>query len=208
MNEQEWLQCVDLEVLLRSVWATGSDRKKRLFVCSFCRAIPGLLEPDPVHAAIAVAERYAEQEVGVDQVYLTRARTRASWREVSAMIAANQRDRYTFVSQATVVPMAHRLWSFWDFRDDEELHAIGAPIVRDVFGNPFRPVTMDRRWLTSTVIDLARVIYDEQLFERLPILSDALLDAGCDNEDMIDHCRTEAGHVKGCWLLDLLLGRS
>jgi len=79
--------------------------------------------------------------------------------------------------------------------------------LRCIFGNPFRPVTLDPRWLTSTVIDLPSTIYDERTFDRMPILADALMDAGCDSEEIINHCRSEAPHSLGCWVVDLLLGK-
>lgn len=85
-------------------------------------------------------------------------------------------------------------------------------LLRDIFGNPFRPVTLDPRWLTSTVLDLARSIYDE--FPRqvggsakMPILADALMDAGCDSEEIISHCRAPGPHVRGCYVVDLILGK-
>jgi hypothetical protein len=81
--------------------------------------------------------------------------------------------------------------------------------LHDIFGNPFRPVTLDPSWLTSDVVALARGIYDERAFDRMPILADALQDAGCDSEDVLNHCRDEKGtHVRGCWVVDLLLGKS
>jgi len=80
-------------------------------------------------------------------------------------------------------------------------------ILRDIFGNPFRPITIDPRWLTSTVIDLARTIYDEKAFDRMPALADALKDAGCDNDEILSHCRNEGPHVRGCWVVDLLLAK-
>jgi hypothetical protein len=80
-------------------------------------------------------------------------------------------------------------------------------LLRDIFGNPFRPVTLDPRWLTSSVLDLARVIYDERAFERMPVLADALMDAGCDNDHILVHCRGDSPHVRGCWVVDLLLGK-
>jgi hypothetical protein len=67
---------------------------------------------------------------------------------------------------------------------------------------------IDPRWLTSTVVDLARAIYQERAFDRLPVLADALADAGCDSEEIIAHCRSDGPHVRGCWVVDLLLGRS
>ena len=85
---------------------------------------------------------------------------------------------------------------------------ISGSLVRDIFGNPFRPVTIDPRWLTSTVVDLASAIYEERAFDRMPILADALMDAGCDNEEIIAHCRSEGPHVRGCWVVDLLRGGS
>jgi hypothetical protein len=69
------------------------------------------------------------------------------------------------------------------------------------------PPVLDPRWLTSNVGDLSRTIYAERAFERLPILADALMDAGCDNEDILAHCRSEGPHVRSCWVVDLLLGK-
>ncbi len=88
---------------------------------------------------------------------------------------------------------------------EESIRAKHCDLVRDIFGNPFRPVTLDPRWLTSTVLDLARIIYDERTFERMPILADALMDAGCDSEEILSHCRNGGPHVRGCWVIDLLL---
>jgi hypothetical protein len=81
-------------------------------------------------------------------------------------------------------------------------------VLRDIFGNPFRPATVDPTWRTSTVLALAEGIYAERAFDRMPILADALQDAGCDNEDVLNHCRGDGPHVKGCWVVDLLLGKS
>ncbi len=78
-------------------------------------------------------------------------------------------------------------------------------VVRDILGNPFRPLTLDPSWLTSAVLLLARGIYDERAFDRMPILADALRDAGCDSPDILDHCRDPNGvHVRGCWVVDLV----
>ncbi len=81
--------------------------------------------------------------------------------------------------------------------------------IRDIFGNPFRPVACDPEWLTSDVLALARGIYDDRAFDRMPILADALQDAGCDNDEVLNHCRDPNQiHVRGCWVVDLLLGKS
>jgi hypothetical protein len=80
-------------------------------------------------------------------------------------------------------------------------------LVRDIFGNPFRPVTVDSAWLSPTVVSLATRIYDDRAFDRLPILADALEDAGCTNADILNHCRQPGEHVRGCWAVDLVLGK-
>jgi hypothetical protein len=79
--------------------------------------------------------------------------------------------------------------------------------VHEVFGNPFRPVAVEPAWRTADVMLLARGIYAEKAFDRMPILADALQDAGCDNATVLDHCRGEGPHVRGCWVVDLVLGR-
>ncbi len=81
-----------------------------------------------------------------------------------------------------------------------------ADLLRDLFGNPFRPLAFDSRWRTADVLGLARGIYEDRAFERLPLLADALMDAGCDSEDTLSHCRGPGPHVRGCWVVDLVLG--
>jgi hypothetical protein len=87
--------------------------------------------------------------------------------------------------------------------------AVQAALVRDIFGNPFRPVIFNPAWRTSTVLALAQGIYDSRDFSPMPILADALQDAGCENADILKHCRdANATHVRGCWVVDLVLGKS
>ncbi|MBM3980173.1 MAG: hypothetical protein FJ304_07780 [Planctomycetes bacterium] len=80
-------------------------------------------------------------------------------------------------------------------------------ILRDIFGNPFRPVTFAPEWRTDTAIALARTMYEAREFSAMPILADALQDAGCDNDDVLSHCRAPGAHVRGCWVCDLVLGK-
>jgi hypothetical protein len=82
-------------------------------------------------------------------------------------------------------------------------------IIRDIFGNPFRPVAFDPAWRTSTAVAIAKQMYESRDFGAMPILADALQDAGCDNEDILNHCRdANQVHVRGCWVVDLVLGKS
>lgn len=81
-------------------------------------------------------------------------------------------------------------------------------LFRCVFGNPFRPVTLDPSWLTSIVTAIAKQMYESRDFSPMPILADALQDAGCDNTVILDHCRGPGPHVRGCWVVDLILQKS
>jgi hypothetical protein len=80
-------------------------------------------------------------------------------------------------------------------------------ILREIFGNPFRPVAFSPDWRTDTALALARQMYDSRDFSAMPILADALQDAGCDSDNILDHCRGPGPHVRGCWVVDLVLGK-
>jgi len=81
-------------------------------------------------------------------------------------------------------------------------------LLRDIFGNPFRPVSFAAEWRTSTAVALAQGMYDSRDFSAMPILADALQDAGCAHADVLTHCRDEKQvHVRGCWVVDLVLGK-
>ena len=90
----------------------------------------------------------------------------------------------------------------------ERQRRLNATWFRDIFGNPFRPVSFSPEWRTSTAISLAKGMYNSRDFSAMPILADALQDAGCNSEDILDHCRDANGvHVRGCWVVDLILGK-
>ena len=81
--------------------------------------------------------------------------------------------------------------------------------LRDIFGSlPFCPLLLDPTWRTPTVVELAQAIYDNRAFDRMPELADALQAAGCDNDEILSHCRGPGLHVRGCWVVDLVLGKA
>jgi hypothetical protein len=84
---------------------------------------------------------------------------------------------------------------------------VQSDLIRCIFGNPFRPITLAPTWLTSTVVGLASAIYADRAFDRLPILADALEEAGCNEPAVLAHCRSDGPHARGCWVVDLLLGK-
>jgi hypothetical protein len=82
-------------------------------------------------------------------------------------------------------------------------------LARDIFGNPFRPVAFAPAWRTTTTIALAAAMYESRDFAAMPVLADALEEAGCDSPEVLAHCRDAAGvHVRGCWVVDLVLGKA
>ena len=84
-----------------------------------------------------------------------------------------------------------------------------ADLLREIAGNPFRPVPFSSAWRTDTAVSLARGMYELRDFGAMPILADALQDAGCDNDDILNHCRdAKQTHVRGCWVVDLVLGKT
>jgi hypothetical protein len=83
-----------------------------------------------------------------------------------------------------------------------------AALIRCIFGNPFHPVALDPAWRTEAVVGLATGIYADRAFDRLPVLADALEDAGCADADVLGHCRGPGPHARGCWVVDLLLGKT
>jgi hypothetical protein len=91
---------------------------------------------------------------------------------------------------------------------DSRFRLWAADTMRCVVGNPFRSVAADPAWRTPTVVALARQMYESREFAAMPILADALQDTGCDNADVLDHCRGDGPHVRGCWVVDLVLGKS
>jgi hypothetical protein len=113
------------------------------------------------------------------------------WCEVAGLIAS-----------AVSSPQSPTLEADW-----KREAAAQCAILRDIFDNPFRPVQFDASWRTRTAVAVAQVIYDERNFGLLPVLADALEDAGCEDADVLSHCRHPGEHVRGCWVVDLVLGK-
>ena len=78
--------------------------------------------------------------------------------------------------------------------------------IRDLFGNPFRPIVAELRWCSPAAVALAAGIYQDYAFERLPQLAEALVEAGCNKEAILGHCFGEHRHYRGCWVVDMVLG--
>jgi hypothetical protein len=125
-------------------------------------------------------------------------------------LTASEYDRIhavlTCESNERMVELARHVWARQlkaHFGSDD----VGISLVRDIFGNPFRRIEFSPAWKTQNVIDLATTIFNDNAFDRMPILADALMDAGCEDETIINHCRHETHHVRGCWLVDEIMGK-
>lgn len=178
-----------------------------------------------VEDALEWAERYADKQVGWKDLsvrrvplvaaveYLFRHRSRGHDRfAAKAAEAATRRsvaDIEDVLEAACAAAGHHAFKGFGKSKVAEHEAADQCGVIRDIFGNPFRPVTFDPGWRTEPAVALARRMYDAREFAAMPVLADALEDAGCDHPDILAHCRDPQGvHVRGCWAVDLVLGKA
>jgi hypothetical protein len=102
-----------------------------------------------------------------------------------------------------------RFWFWWSYGHMQfQPRSAFAQAYRELFANPFLPLAWKPEWFTSTVRELAAHICDARDFAAMPILADALQDAGCDDEQVLNHCRANKPHARGCWVVDAILGKS
>jgi hypothetical protein len=196
MTEAEWLACTNPRPMLEFLEGKASDRKLRLFACGCCRGIWHLLTDGRTQRAVEVAERYADGE--------------ATGEDLAAAEAAAE-DAAGAAWEA-----AESAGDAWDAAWVAAADA-SAALLRDVFGNPFRTAAVDPAWLAwrnGTVARLAQAAYEHRHLPagtldngRLAVLADALEDAGCADADLLGHLRGPGLHIRGCFPVDLLLGR-
>jgi hypothetical protein len=216
MTEAEWLAWGDPESLRRHVCEGTSERKLRLFAVDCFRSVIRLL-PDPrQHQAIVTLDELAEgivDQTARRQAAVLSRRAFAEFPSRAGLQSPVPVDDPHFVGLMLYREFAssslahHAMLACAGLADGAAELARQMLVFRDIFGNPFRPVTLDPSWLTSTVTALARGMYDSRDFSAMPILADALQDAGCANADVLDHCRGDGPHVRGCWVVDLVLGK-
>ena len=205
MTEAEWLACAEPQTILDHLRGRATDRKLRLFACACCRLRWESLTDPASRAAVTVAEKYADGEAPPQELKMVRRAAYTQWRfpnPMAAWHAADARARDGACAAAESVAPRHGAGR------DECGMRLQCDFLRCIFGNPFRPVTFSPDWRTSTAVTLARQMYDARDFSAMPILADALQDAGCDNDESLAHCRDPKGvHVRGCWVCDLALGK-
>ena len=234
MTESRWLSCTDPMPMLDFLKGKASDRKLRLFAVACSRRIWDLITHEVSRKAVQTAEAYADDRVSLKELNVTfRAADRVESNAVdilpgvehafaasAARLAAHPEIRGLADGTADAARMAaafskvkrkHEKIGI-DFgehylREEPNEESDQCVLLRDIFGNPFRPIILDPSWLTPTVKALAQSIYDDRDFDQMPILADSLEKAGCDNQEILGHCRGMGPHVRGCWALDAVLGK-
>jgi hypothetical protein len=225
MTESEWRACDDPEEILEYLRGKASDRKLRLFAVACCRRIWHLLIDERSRKAVLVAERDADQArpEEVSEVfyqsqcafrvceYASDCHADAAW--AACQLAEPSEDRLEKAVRVALLAASAAGYPtdscYSTDRDKIEVeYEHQCHLLRDVFGNPFRPASTSTAWLLPNVIALAQMIYEERAFDRLPELAAALEEAGCHDADTLGHCRQAGPHVRGCWVVDAILGKT
>jgi hypothetical protein len=203
MTEAEWLASTNPMAMLDHVRPRASARKLRLFAVAGCRRIWFMIGDKRSRKAVETSEQCAEG-------LASSAELAEAAREAAEVADVDERIRTRGWNAArTAAMVAQEAWAAATRVAESAAYDPG--LVRCLFGNPFRPLPpFDPTWLSwndGTVIKLAQAIYEERRFADLPILADALEEAGCTDEDILTHCREGGEHARGCWVLDLVLGK-
>ena len=226
MTEAEWNACTEPCPMLDFLRGKASDRKLRLFAVACCRRIWHLMTDERSRRAVKVAERYADGMA-------TNTQRRAAALAAAAVggkhggaasfaVSVPAHDAAERALEHAALSIGYASTKIMDTQWGDNRayfaavteasageHIAQIPLLHDIFGPLlFRPVALDPSWLTSSVKQLAEATYEEKIFHRMPILGDALEEAGCTDAGILNHCRQPGKHVKGCWVVDLLLGKS
>jgi hypothetical protein len=215
MTEIEWETGTDPTPMLQFVRGKMSDRKLRLFAAAAFGRLAALL-PDPrQRRGIEVLEQLGEGTIALDACRGVASGVRHAippdeWSPGSPPPIAH--SHYTalmlyreFCSSSIAV---HAVHAADGLADGVEERREQARLMRCIFGNPFRSRSVDARRLGPAVVSLARTIYAGRAFDRLPILAEALEATGCDDNELLAHCRSEGPHVRGCWVIDAVLRKT
>jgi hypothetical protein len=209
VTEAEWLAFTDPQPMLEFLRGKASDRKLRLFGVACCRRVWPLLTDGTSRLAVEVSESYADgaaarHELREAWAHATGGAAVSSLAEAAMRVAEDEPEK-----AAWVIGRAFR-----NSRWNKEQRIGQAFLARDIFGKPFRPVSLNPTWRTPQVMALAQAAYEHRDLlsghldpARLAVLADALEDAGCTDAELLGHLRGPGPHVRGCWAVDLLLGK-
>jgi hypothetical protein len=201
------------------------DRKHRLLACGLCRQIASLVYQPELHRVLEVTEAFADGLVTAIELGRARhsaiqiARSRAeipptqakfayAVARAASVVSPSLLNLYKTIDSVTTALINSSLCSILELLADDGINPHRVPGYGAVFDDVEpRSVTCCPAWRTDTAVQLARQMYEGGEFGAMLILADALQDAGCDNEDILNHCRGPGPHVRGCWVIDLVLGK-
>src|SRR5262245_13750535 len=212
MTEAEWFAEADWRVLHKRVpQRENCARKIRLFCVACCRRIARLFKNPACDEAVAGVELFADGEATAKRLH------KAAQAAYATITLGPPYARNWARGAAWRTARAEEFWegataciTAVSYTAANLLAEVQAQTVlfRDIFRPLSRRLKCERSWLTSDVLALAQGIYADRAFDRMPILADALQDAGCNSEHILNHCRdTNQVHVRGCWVVDLVLGK-
>jgi hypothetical protein len=234
VTEAEWLACGNPQRMLSVVRPRQPVRKLQLFGRGCASVVvPFLMDPRSREALAAYDAHIDGDRIEAELIAAFVEANRVPWEGARDPITPHRRAAEVVADRCRITPSNRLDWL--GLRDSFPFHlasavalfascgaesssveqeqlcraeqARQADVVREIFGNPFQPVECRSEWRTDTVLALAWDMYESHEFGTMPILADALQDAGCDSDEVLDHCRdANATHVRGCWVVDLVLG--
>ena len=212
MDEAGWLAGTDAVAMLRAANPRATDRRLRLFAAACCRVFWADYNARATRDAVETCERFADGRATAGELGRARSAAHAAaWQAFHATrlggLPAEVPRRMYFAAFMANSPDRLRADPMPLLTTDPALARAAPDLVRCLFGNPFRPAAFDPAWRTSAAAGLAACAYDLRAFHDLPVLADALEEAGCDDPVMLAHCRAGGPHARGCWVVDSVLGR-
>lgn len=229
MTESKWLEASTPQGMLTHLRA-ASARKLRLFACACCRQLWAMIHDERSRRAIEAAESWADGFLSNAELRLGQIAARAAQDEYTTSPTARFGDATSeALCAASGVALPNKAWVWtvanhmrgacWAANGQTqsaiaEAEKVQVQLLRDVFGNPFRHVSVEPAWLIPNVVALAQAAYEERelpsghlSLARLAVLADAVEEAGCTSAEILTHLRSPGPHVRGCWAADLILGK-
>jgi hypothetical protein len=233
VTEPEWQECADPERMLAYLEGSASERVLWLLYCACSRRVWHLLETADLRQAVEAFERFADGEIDEESFRPSATTTHPLMNYRDEMFSGQTREEVISaaygvnlaVNAAMNVPgyegysyrKALEFFAYAARPGDDRERAAHTDLIRDLFGSPFRSSVVQPAWLCwgeGIIVKLAAAIYDERSLPtgtldgmRLRVLADALEEAGCSDADILGHLRSPGPHVRGCWALDLVLGK-
>jgi hypothetical protein len=218
VTESQWGRCPDPQSMLDQLRRSGQvdERKLRLFAVACCRRVGHLLTDERSQEVLDVSERYADGLASGEQLTEAAEAANAAVDAVPedapdatycAALAAYYGAADAYYPPQDAAPCAAHYAAEAAGDDAAAERAAQAALLRCLCGNPFRPVPLNPSWWTPAVVALATAIDEQGSFDRLPELAEALAAADCTDADLLAHLRGPGPHVRGCWVVDLLLGK-